>query len=294
MRIAVLILACCLTLDAFGQFRRKKDLFQVILADKVARSGGKSIKSMDFLQTGDTVVVSSGGTLAMLHKKMYPVEISVDSVIVINELSTAIETYVNLNVYGMKYAKDFNVSRLFALKPGDVKPDRMYWGAVHRGVFEFELFYPPMSWGNNRLDMSDDLCITWRPIKGLAKIEILDLYENVILSFPVLTNSFTIPKEEFMKIKEKNALLGTGDSVGVHRTYTILSKFNNTLPFPFPCNLDKPSSSLLVALVMEFANPPYLEGAEKYYVLATTLSPHPFYTQMLNNYRERRKSNWNR
>lgn len=298
MRIAILLISICYSFCAYGQFNRAKDLFQVILADKVTRSDGKGIRSMEFLHKGDTIKVAKGGVLAILHKSMYPVEISTDSVIVINTLSKVIDSYakVNLLSYKRPILRSLNVSQLFALKPDEVVPQRERYsgGAVHRGRMGdgLELFYPPMALGSEVLDINNDICLEWRPIKGQVKLEVLDFAEEPIDSFKLSSNSTRITNKNLLKAKIEFGLLWIIDSLGRHTNQIELRKFKNSLPFPYPCDLKQPSAALLVALGMEFAKPPYLGGAEKYYTLATRLSAHPFYQQMLINFRERGKSDW--
>lgn len=301
MRIVIFLISVFYSFNSFSQFNRSKELFQVILADKVTRSGGKGIRSMEFLYKGDTVRVAKGGVLAMLHKSMYPVEISTDSVIVIGNLSKAIDSYVKLNLRQQKSPvfKTLNVSRLFALTPDEVIEERQRRriypiGAVHRSTvqYEIELFYPPIDSWAARLDFGNDICLEWRPIKGQATIEALSFMEEVLVSIPLSTNIVRIPKENLLKEKNEFGLLQIVDSTNRHTNPIMLYKFKNSIPYPYPCDLTKPSAALLVALGMEFANPPYLGGAEKYYTLATRLSAHPFYQQMLINFRERGKSDW--
>lgn len=265
-----------------GQATSKKFAFQVMVAENATSAKLGLIKSLDVLGEGDTVAVKNG-VLAMVHENGYPVEISQDSVIVISKISNLIKAYKELNGYfSMGIA---NLDLLFVRSPAKVRE----W-LSKRGIIDdinpFVVYYPPIS----RVNLNDDVCLTWSPIKGASYVaRVRDMYDDEFLRIPSSTNEVRFSMEQLEETKVDRLLVSVKPSKGGQEEDRLGIHFIDVVPFPFPCDLEKPSVAILAALNMEWSRQPYLDGAEKYYLLATRLSNNPFYAQMLDNFKKRRK-----
>lgn len=283
--IGVLVTLVSLGLgDTFGQvgIGRKEALFQVIFAENVFTRKGGTVESLDHLYEGDTILVDKSGTIAMVHWTNFPVEISGDSTIVVSSLANLIDAGVPQILFNCR-----KLDLLFIASKSELSRRQSEFGLVRDLNHNFEIFYPPQE----RFDIGHDLCIYWRPTKDkYYRIEIQNFYGDVLTTINTTDSEIRFTSNDLSKIThDSSAILKIqSENRKASSKEYLLTKFSSKLNLPYRCNPDKASYALITALNMEFSQRPYIDGAEKFYELAATLSESLFYDKMLRNFRKRR------
>lgn len=295
MRVLIIILTLIISGSSSAQTLYP---FQVLYAENAKSSDGKILKSMDMVSIHESIKIENEGSIVLIHRSGFPIEINKDTIIRINELDEVIsppfsgksrlKKEKNIQwVWSRGIAIDF---LLISDKILANKRKLSSLGLVSDQNENMEIIYPPMS--TRQVNFSNDFYVRWRPLgKENYSVEIKDMYDSVLSVITTNKSELKIPEIEMREImKSKDMLLFTLKelkSKTVSNTFLVKEFDLKGIPNPYPSEIVKPSSALLMGFFLEISFWDYSKTAEEYYILATKLSSKKFYQDMLANYYSR-------
>ena len=291
MRVVIIILTLIISGSSAAQTLYP---FQVLYAENAKLSDGKILKSMDMVSDKETIKISEGGYLALVHDTGFPIEIDGDTLLLISELDAIIKG-PNIKRKSKKRFEmprfDKGIGLTYLLIRDKVNTTRRPCNDCGATI---EITYPPFS--NAYVLFSEGLCLKWRPPDSdTYSIKVKNLFDDVLKEFKVDENQINISADDMdgLMENEKGILFEISGNYkspsGIIFPSTMLIKqFKNTkLSYPYSCELKSSAAALMVAYSFEtsrYGNP---KNAEEYYILATKLSSKKFYQEMLANYYSR-------
>lgn len=300
MRISFTITHIFLTSVIYAQSRYvdEKFAFQVLYSDKVFASDGHRVNILDMVSIEELLTIEEGGALSIVHNSGFPFDFTNDTTIVVGQLNDKISSERG-KIKKSRYAKKgqvlpSNIDYLFIKKSSLGRKAKL---SAMSFCFDcntdLEIIYPPPLL-DTKLFYYEDLCFTWKATGSENyQVDITTIDGKSKQSFVTKTNSISIDSTQLRSIlKGGKSLhvtildLDSGRSSGT----VLFKEFQiDNWEFPYPCNPMSASYALMAGLYQEMLSIESIYEAEKYFVLATKLSDRPFYRDMLNNFRERRK-----
>lgn len=291
MRVLIIILT--LTIIYGSSSAQTLYPFQVLYAENARLRDGRELKSLDMVSVDESIKIENGGSLVLIHDTGFPIEINGDTIVALNQLDEILAPKKS-----KKQKKKTSVTALTGIgidflfitdlvKANKTKLNRT--GMYTNCTISSEFYFPPQI--EARKFYFDNSCYKWVPFgSGKYTVEIRSMSNDFIKSYHLDQNELdlrSVPNQEFTQNTYVIEVKDSSNNKLMTDRY-LLKRFDfKGLSNPFPCELAKASSALIVGYLYETSRMNLSEMAEEYYILATKLSSKKFYQDMLANYYSR-------
>ncbi len=292
MRVLIIILTLTITGSSSAQTLYP---FQVLYAENAKLSDGKILKSMDMVSDKETIKISEGGYLALVHDTGFPIEFKKDTILAVSTLNSALSVpetrkRKKRGVTARRFDNGMGLDFLLITNIVTANKRRLdRTGGCHDCNTDMELIYPPFT--NNFVYSSEDLCLRWKPSEvNEYMLEIRSFFDKKLIDrIKTEINETQISSEKVNKYFKDEKIIELrieDEKNGKVSNEVFISKFfSKKIDYPYPCNLTNPSAALMAGYYLETSQFGYYASeAEEYYLLATKLSSKKFYQDMLANY----------
>jgi hypothetical protein len=308
MRVLIIILTLVISTSSSAQTFYP---FQVLYAENTKLSSGKELKSLDMVSDKETIKISEGGYLVLIHETGIPVELTGDTTALLNEIHSILDpplsektrkkiTKGKVSNIRHSYQRTAGLSYLFITNPVEARKTQLnLTGACSDCSPNNGIEYPPLI--DRRIYFDDEVKITWNTRHLTNKPEPLtefvvrfkNLFDDEVKSIKVVGKELILPKSEMIELfkEEPNIIFYVTDSYqqGLPDGVIISPFYTKAFQFPYSAKIKTPAAALMAGYFFELASWEASEEAKSYYELATRLSDNKFYKEMLANYHKRQE-----